>query len=177
MSSSSCAEYFSLHYRGDRAGQGYRDLWNIAQAADLTLKEAHRAYGFAGVMHALNTDDRMEHFMTRLGAEVAYTRTGDEGLRQQLQTGLPPGDAHITPGWALQGARETQNAEYKAHQRSLGTTGASSSSAPGLQNTQLGAAGPRRPRRRRVQGAQADGGGASGAGATAVQKPKAKGKG
>ena len=69
----SVRQYLTLFYRGPKNTQEWNDMWVIGQSIDTTL-EAHQAHGYGGVTHCLDTDDRMERWLSRIGAEaVSYT--------------------------------------------------------------------------------------------------------
>jgi hypothetical protein len=115
---SSVKEYMALYYPAERrVGQSYRDLWMAADSVDTTLHMAYIAYGYAGVQAALASDDRVENWLSRLAAQVAFNRSGDPAMLMDIQSGKPPGDSDIAPMWAITGARETARSAYVARQR------------------------------------------------------------
>ena len=165
----SVREYFSLFYTGPRSGQEYKDLWLFALSVDLSLQRTYDAQGYGAVLYALNTDDRFEHWLSRIASQITLLRTGDKSLAQEMQTGGPPGDADLFPHWALEAGRSVTKAEYQARQRSgqgYGRGGQSlwpASSAPD-------SSGDRRPRRRaKATAAATSGGGASSSSAGATK--------
>ena len=159
----SCRDYLSLHYRGDRKVQEWHDLWNIAQSIDITLEMEHKAGGYSRVCWSLDNDDRLEHWLSRIGAQIAYLRTGDPVMLSALQTGLAPGDADILPSWSIEAGRTEGKALYLQQGRIRGGRG-------GGQESDDGGGGARRPRRRpgRAGAVQPSGGGAAKAKAKAA---------
>jgi len=119
-------EWLSLYYKGRRSGQSWTDLWGVAESIDLTLEMAHRQGGFGAVVNALGADDRLEHWLRRLGSEVSYQVTGSEELRQQLQSSHAPGEGHAIPDWAISAARDTTKAIFQEKGRSRFSGGVSS---------------------------------------------------
>ena len=99
-----------------------RDLWMIAVSTDSTLGMIYQQSGYPGVITALNLDDRLEHWVSRVNAYIACRKTGDKGLLEQLQSCQPPGSADVLPPWALEGARYLARSEYLAAQRVRGAT-------------------------------------------------------
>ena len=99
-------EWLALHYTGSRRGQEWRDLWCTAESVDLTLDAAFRSHSDVGVQHMLDHDDRLEHWMSRIGAQVAWLKTGDATFLDLMQTSRPPGEGHVLPDWAVTAARD-----------------------------------------------------------------------
>ena len=101
-------EFMTLYYKGPKSGQEFRDLWQVACNIDSTLDIAHKAgaptrQGFAYVEHALQTDDRLEHWLNRISAQISYLRAGkNTALLDALQSGLPPGDDDLAPQWKME---------------------------------------------------------------------------
>ena len=164
----------ALFYTGSRAGQEYRDLWATAQSVDLTLQHEYLRGGYPSVIQALNTDDRIEHWMARLGSQLAYLRAGkDEVLRESLQTAKAPGDCDVLPSWYLESTRATMKQEAQARARvpggggAGGGGGASSSTTGGGQAFSAG----RRPRRRNAAATPTTAAAASGSGGGGGGKP------
>ena len=100
------------HYPGSRQGQEWHDLWNVASSIDMTLELAHRSGGCPGLCQALDADDRIEHWLSRIGAQVAYLRSGDRRVLDHLQSGRAPGDSELLPEWAIDGARSESKSLY-----------------------------------------------------------------
>jgi len=148
-STTSCREYFAIYYKGDRHGQEYRDLWTVCIGVDDKLELAYRHGGYPGVQYALATDDMLEHWLTRLGSQINYVRTGNSEMKIALQSSQAPGDCDIIPSWGLQGHRDTLKSEYQATQRQRGG-GRGGGVTPGGSGAagSEGSATPRRPRRR-----------------------------
>ena len=111
--SASCVrEWMTLFYSGSRHEQRWKDLWLIAESTDLTLAQAYAQGGYPMVCGFLDTDDRLEHWMSRLAGEIAYLRTGEEAILEQLSTSQAPGESDLAPQWSLAGARDTAKALY-----------------------------------------------------------------
>jgi len=91
-STSSCREYFAIYFKGDRHGQEYRDLWTVCFGVDDKLDLAYRHGGYPGVQYALATDAMLEHWLTRLGSQINYVRTGNAEMKVALQSSQAPGD-------------------------------------------------------------------------------------
>ena len=108
----SCRDYLAMHYRGDRKVQEWHDLWSIAQSVDIALEMEHKAGGYSRVCWALDNDNRLEHWLSRIGAQVAHLRTGDQVMLTELQTGLAPGDADILPSYSIEAGRTEGRALY-----------------------------------------------------------------
>jgi hypothetical protein len=106
-------EWMALHYTGTRGGQEWSDLWVIAESIDLTLEQYHSQGGYQAVCSALDTDDRLEHWLSRLGSQIAFLLTGDSAMRKELQTSKAPGEAHVLPQWALSSALDTTKALFQ----------------------------------------------------------------
>ena len=145
----------------------------MAESVDLTLEIAHRQGGYPSVCSALDTDDRLEHWLSHIGAQVGIVFTGDEAMRRALQTSKAPGDSHLLPSWALEEAQSTAKAEFKADQRIRAQAGRSGGAAvPGEQVA--GARRRRGPGRSGSRGAAAGGrGGGRGGTAPAGRTPAA----
>ena len=88
-------------------------MWMLAESIDLTLEQVHQTSGYSGVCKALELDDRLEHWLSRIGAEVAFTQTGDVAMRKELSTSKPPGEGHLLPEWAVAAARDTTKALFQ----------------------------------------------------------------
>jgi len=139
-------------YRGDKSGQEYKDLWNLAVSTDLTLEREYRDHGFQGVVWALNTDDRLEHWLSRLGAQVTFIRTGDRSVLNAVQSANAPGDGDLLPTWSLEAARAQNKSEFQARQRCSAGRGAAASVSDTYSGGDGAASGERRPRRRAKAG-------------------------
>ena len=161
-SSPSVRQYLTLYYRGDKSSQLWHDLWLSGQSTDLHLEEVYEHYGYAGVCRALDEDDKLEHWLSRIAAEITYQITGDAMARLELQSGRAPGNAHILPGWAVQAARDTTKAVFQqaGRVRAMKGMGKGAYVQDGSDDGADGAAQPkRRPRRRpkaKAQGAAAN---------------------
>ena len=108
----SVRQYLTLFYRSPKNTQEWNDMWVIGQSIDTTLEAAHQAHGYFGVTHCLDTDDRMEHWLSRIGAEVAYQVTGDAAMKRELLSFRAPGNAHVLPTWAVSAARDLTKQQY-----------------------------------------------------------------
>ena len=117
----SVRQYLTLFYRGPKNTQEWNDMWNIAQSVDGTLEIAYRHHGYPGVTNALDTDDRLEHWFSRKGAEVAFDLTGDASMKRELQSSLAPGNSHIIPGWVVAVARDVTKQLYLQQGRISGS--------------------------------------------------------
>ena len=106
--------FLDSHWRGTRSsGTKYTDLWTFAELVDLELAAAHAAGGVAAVNWALATSDRLEHTLSRLGAEFSLQVTGDWTMFTNMLTTQPPGEAHIMPDWAVVQARNLSKVEHQ----------------------------------------------------------------
>ena len=154
-------EYFGTYYKGNKSGQEYKDLWNFALSTDLTLEQYYQAHGYNGVVWALNMDDRLEHWLSRLGGQVEFVRTGDRSMLDKIQTAVAPGDASLLPEWSVEHAHNIDKAEYQAWLRHKNRGGGG-----GNNDDAGGGGGKRRRPQRRGQNAQGGGGGGT------TQSPK-----
>ena len=148
-SAGSCRQWLTAFYGGDRANQEWCDLWQAMESTDLTLEEAYQLGGYPAVCFALDHDDRLESWLTRVAAQITFLRTGERAMLVGLQSSKPPGYADLAPAWAVSAARDTAKALYQQCGRTKGGRGGQESddgTAGG------GAAGGRRPRRRRSKG-------------------------
>ena len=55
----------------------FPELWSSAEYVDLLLDEAYQQGGVPAVEAVLDTNDVVEHCMSRLAAEVSYGLSGD----------------------------------------------------------------------------------------------------
>ena len=110
----------STHYKGSRSSQEFADLWLMSEVLDAKLDEAYRASGVNGVNWVLHNDDLAEHVMARLGAQIAYLRSGDRRLYEAIVTAKPPGESDILPAWCLSEARDHSTALWKQEGRVAG---------------------------------------------------------
>ena len=159
----SIREWLSLFYPGSRAEQRWVDLWGCAENVDLTLQMGYDscpdpATGYAWVCHSLATDDRLEAWLSRLAGEIAFIRTGEQAMLDEMQTSKPPGASHLAPEWALSSAREAARVQALQRARVRGGGGGADSSGHGGTGTgQDGEGGggltQRRARRPRGSGA------------------------
>ena len=120
QSATSLKEYLTFYCKKPKKGQSWDDLWVIAENADATLLLAYQANGYYGVVHALNTDGRLEHALSRIGAEVALSVTGDYDMYRELQTGSAPGSQHVLPDWRITSARDLTRSLYLQRGRLAG---------------------------------------------------------
>jgi hypothetical protein len=128
----SIREWLSLFYPGSRAEQRWVDLWGCAENVDLTLQMGYDscpdpAAGYAWVCHSLATDDRLEAWLSRLAGEIAFIRTGEQAMLDEMQTSKPPGASHLAPEWALSSAREAARVQALQRARVRGGGGDDSS--------------------------------------------------
>ena len=114
--------YLATHYKGSTATQEYADLWTMAEILDGQLDAAYRSYGVNGVNHILLHDDYAEHIMARLGAQIAYLRSGDRRVYDAIVTAKPPGESDILPSWALSDARDHSKAMFNQEGRVTGSS-------------------------------------------------------
>jgi hypothetical protein len=170
----SIREWLSLFYPGARGEQRWVDLWGCAENIDLTLQMGYEgcggdAAGYAWVCNCLATDDRLEAWLSRLAGEIAYIRTGEKAMLDEMQTSKPPGASHLAPDWALSSAREAARVQAMQRVRVRGGGSGGGSGSHGsdwAQQEDEGDGGAPRRRARRPRG----GGGASG-GAAPGGKP------
>ena len=113
-SSTSTRAYLDQHWGGTRnSGTKFNDLWTFAELIDLELAEAHSRGGVAAVNWALSTSDRLEHALSRIGAEISLQVTGDWTMFNSLLSTRPPGESHILPDWAVNAARNASKLEHQ----------------------------------------------------------------
>ena len=147
----------SLFYAGDKTGRAWKDLWLVAESIELTLNDIHSRYGYAGVCSALDQDDRLEHWLSRVAGEQAYLKTGELAVMEEITTSKPPGQADLAPAWSMASAREAAKALYLQQGRVKAQQGGKGSTGQGSDDD-----GPvrRRPRRRagKEKGAPSDDG-------------------
>ena len=124
QSATSLKEYLTFYYKKPKKGQSWDDLWVIAENADATLLLAYQTHGYYGVVYALDHDDRLEHALSRIGAEVALSVTGDYDMYRELQTGRAPGAQHVLPDWRVTAARDLTRSLYLQRGRLAGGGGA-----------------------------------------------------
>ena len=115
----------------------------------------------AGVYKALSSDDRLELWLGRLGAEQALVKTGDRLMFTELNPSKPPGDAHLLPEWCVQNARDLTKSLSQQQVRARSQAGSSGGGVSG--GTSSGAAGAGAQTRRRRKGAAASSAAAPGA--------------
>ena len=87
------------------------------QSVDLHFEVIYVQGGYAGVCQAFDTDDKLEHWLSRIAAEITYQIIGDAVARLQLQSGRAPCSAHLLPLWAVQAARDTTKAVFQEQGR------------------------------------------------------------
>lgn len=95
----------------------------------------------------MDIDDRLEHWLTRVAAEITFQITAEAAARWGIKTGRPHGDANLLPSWALQAASETTKQIFQQQgrvnaQRGRGRGGAAAADG------QVGGAQPKRRARR-----------------------------
>ena len=90
-------------------------------------ERARPGLGLDYLNHALETDNTLEHLLSKLGAEISFQITQDKVMYRELRTGLPPGKDHVIPEWALAGARDSSKAIYQQSGRVAGGKGTTSS--------------------------------------------------
>ena len=71
-SSPSVRQYLTLYFRGDRASQSWHDVFTAGQSIEFSLEEIYRREGYSGICRALETDDKLEHWLTRVAAPITY---------------------------------------------------------------------------------------------------------
>lgn len=148
----SARAYFSQYYRGARTTQEWNDLWSIAQSVDSTLELAYQSGGYMAVCSALDNDDRLEHWLSRIGAEISFQISGDVAMKRELQSALAPGNDHILPSWAVSAARDLTKQVYLQQ----GRLRSSPASPQQDEDAQQGGGLRRRPRKPKAKG-KADG--------------------
>jgi hypothetical protein len=126
----------------------WTEMWMLAESIDLTLEQVHQTSGYSGVCKALELDDRLEHWLSRIGAEVAFTQTGDVAMRKELSTSKPPGEGHLLPEWAVAAARDTTKALFQQAGRQKGGRGKGRGKGAEYGDGDDDAGAGRRPRRR-----------------------------
>ena len=73
-------QYLTLFWKGDRRSQEWHDILTVGQSADLALQHAHDTQGYGGVCNVLDTNDSVETWLARIGAEVVFQTTGDKEI-------------------------------------------------------------------------------------------------
>ena len=106
-----------MAFTGSKQGQRYADLWLTAEMIDLEIDRAYQSGGLPAIQWALGYSDTLEHKLARIGAEIAYIRTGDSRMFSDLLTSKPPGASDILPTWAISAARDGVKAGYQQAQR------------------------------------------------------------
>ena len=109
--------WLSLFYPGDKTGTTWSQLWLAAEITDLELDRVHASHGFAGVEHLLRTSDTIEHSLSTIGAHIAYHRSGDRRMFDQLATATPPGASDVLPAWAITEARDAAKLTFQQDAR------------------------------------------------------------
>ena len=142
-------------YSGPKDTQEYADLWTLGEMVDGQLDITYRSHGKQGVDYLLLNNDAIAHALSRIGAQVAYLRSGDRRVYDALATSKPPGQSDIVPSWALEEARTHSTALWKQEQRTTGKSSQQRSSQPGITpippeapGGKGGAAPPKGPRKR-----------------------------
>ena len=150
--------WLTAYYRGRKDDQEWRDLWLTAESADTSLQEVYergfRGYpaGYGAVCAALDADDRVEGWLTRISAAVTYSLTGERSMLDSLQASKAPGATDLAPGWAVGAARDTAQAEFKQLGRLEMQKGQGLPTSGAGRGEDSGGDGSRRPRRRRAAG-------------------------
>ena len=102
------------NWEGSRdAGTKYHDLGCFAELVDLETAEAYLQGGMAWLNYTLATSDRLEHALSRLGAEFALQQAGDYTMFKALLSSRPPGDEHALPAWAINAAWSQSKLEHE----------------------------------------------------------------
>ena len=159
-------QWLTAYYAGDKRTQEWKDLWVAGESIDLTLEQIHVVGGYAGVCAALESDDRLEAWLTRISAQVTYLLTGEKAMLDQLQSSQPPGAQDLAPSWAISAARDSAKALYQQQGRMSGRRTPGDGGGGGGQE-----GSGRRARRRRGAGGGV-GDGAAGQGSKPSEKPK-----
>ena len=167
-SAASVRDYMAVHYQGARDTQEWHDLWAASVSVDVTLEEAYKKGGYPEVCRTLEEDDRLEVWLCRLGAQVAFLRTGDRSMLRELQASTAPGQTDILPGWAIEAARNQGKSEFQQQGRVRAGYSSQNQREEGGQGGAF-----RRPRR---PPGKAGGGNGGGGGGGAAAKPAAKAK-
>ena len=105
---------------------------------------------------ALGGDDRLEGWLTRIAAEMAYYQTGEIAVMDNLSSSRPPGASHLAPDWAVERATDAAKALHKQAMRLKAETRFGPSTLPPPNMETVGQA-----RRRRKKPASGSGGGAA----------------
>ena len=113
-SSCSVRPFLNQHHTGSRAASSNcADLWTYAELIDTELAEAHQRGGIAAVNWALASSDRLEHALSRIGAEVSLQISKDGTMSANMLSTRHPGESHVMPEWAVSAARQESKAEHK----------------------------------------------------------------
>ena len=118
--SADSVSFYVSHFmqpRTDREKAAYPDLWLLATSADLSLERAYGEHGCQGVLWALNSDESIEHWLSKIGAEIHARRTGDRSVVAHVATGKPPGEGDVLPQWSVENAHLLDKAEHLARRR------------------------------------------------------------
>ena len=106
----SCREWLTHYCPAAKKGEGWVDIWQAAESTDLTLQmistQAAPGMGYHAVCAALGGDDRLEGWLARIGAEMAYRQTGELAAMGNLSSSKPPGASHLAPDWAVERATD-----------------------------------------------------------------------
>ena len=157
-SSASVREWASHNLRLDKSSQMFHDLWGVAESVDLTLEHAHRQGGFSGVQWTLENDDRLEHWLSRLGSQVALQLTGDKAMALELSTSRAPGGQHILPDWRVTAARDVSRSPFRQEGRvRVASSRGRSRSGEDSDGVSRGGGSRRRRRGGRRRGREGDG--------------------
>ena len=115
--------YMSLFWQWSKTSQLFQDLWLAAEVIDTELSNWHTAHGTAGVVHALQTSDTLEHLLCKIASEHALLKHKDQGMADELNTSQPPGLSDLAPSWAMDSARGSSKALHLQRSRSGGGRG------------------------------------------------------
>jgi len=137
--------FFLNYYSGEQKTQRFRDLYTLAEMVDIIVHRAYTASGLEEVVHALATDDSLEHALSRLGAEITLIRTGDYSAFRDLCSCEPPGQAEVLPSWSLDGARD--RSKQLRLQRARNTSGGGRAATGDEEEDDAAPGAPRRRKR------------------------------
>ena len=118
-----CRHYLGQHYPGEKHGARYQDLWLACESIDIMIHEAWLWQGTPGINYALETNDALEHLLSRLGAEINYQNNKDFTAYQDMLTSKPPGADDIAPSWKVQQSRDVSKTLYQQNVRNRKTGG------------------------------------------------------
>ena len=97
--------WLTSYYPGKKNNQYWLDLWTVATSIDVCLEKAHQQGGYPAVCHALQSDDMLEIYLTRIASEMDWQQHGEQATMRDLQAGKAPGLSSLAPDWANENAR------------------------------------------------------------------------